>query len=188
VKRCEEHHQARMQRREEGDREAKRAPDEGPSLGLLVGRVLDFESPRHDGQGGKQSLNTTVISGRSIAEDPWSLIVFYRSHLGGCGNLLESILHSRSPSARAVTHRDAHDVQPGLAVHAHHLVSLVLVPGGAQPLPQSPTVAAARRRVQGEPWPGDLELAAPSGDTGIEAAVTCGKCASPSSGCGWWCC
>lgn len=103
VKRCEELQQARMQRRVEGDREAKRTPDEGPSLGMLIGRVLEFESPRQDGQGTKQSMNTTVLSGRRIAEDPRSLIVFYRSHLGGCGNLLESILHSRSPSARAVT-------------------------------------------------------------------------------------
>jgi hypothetical protein len=70
---------------------------------MLIGRILEFESPRQDGQGSKQSMNTTVLSGRSIAEEPRSLIVFYRSHLGGCGNLLESVLHSRSPSAREVT-------------------------------------------------------------------------------------
>jgi len=103
VKRCEELRQARMRRREEGDREVRRTPDEEPSLGMLIGRVLDFESPRQDGQGAKQSLQTTVLSGRSIAFDPRSLIVLYRSHLGGCGNLLESILHSRSPGAREVT-------------------------------------------------------------------------------------
>ena len=103
VGRCEELRRARLQRREAGDREAKFTPDEEPSLGLLIGRVLDFESPRQDGQGGKQSLNTTVLSGRSIDADPRSLIVFYRSHLGGCGNLLDSILRRRSPSAREVT-------------------------------------------------------------------------------------
>jgi len=69
---------------------------------MLIGRVLDFESPRRDGQGSKQSMNTTVLSGRSDAEDPRSLIVLYRSHLGSCGNLLESILRGRSPSAREV--------------------------------------------------------------------------------------
>jgi hypothetical protein len=99
IKRCEELERLREQRRAEGDREVERLPDGEPSLGMLIGRVLAFESPRQDGQGAKQSMNTTVISGRSIAEDPRSLIVFYRSHLGGCGNLLESILHSRSPSA-----------------------------------------------------------------------------------------
>jgi len=102
LKRCEQMRQDRMLRREDGDREARRTPDEGPSLGMLIGRVLDFESPRQDGQGFKQSLNTTVLSGRSIAEDPCSLIVFYRSHLGSCGNLLESILRGRNPSAREV--------------------------------------------------------------------------------------
>ena len=99
IKRCEEMQRARVQQRAAGDREAKRTPDEDPTLGMLIGRVLDFESPRQDGQGAKQSMNTTVISGRRVAEDPQSLIVFYRSHLGGCGNLLEWILHSRSPSA-----------------------------------------------------------------------------------------
>jgi transposase len=69
---------------------------------MLVGRHFDFESPRQDGQGGKQSINTTVVTGRSVAKDPRSLIVFYRSHLGGLGNLLESILHNRKPSAKDV--------------------------------------------------------------------------------------
>jgi hypothetical protein len=102
LKRCEELRRAREQRRAAGNREARRTPDEGPSLGMRIGRVLEFESPRQDGQGPKQSLHTTVLSGRSSAEDPRSLIVFYRSHLGSCGNLLESILRSRNPSAREV--------------------------------------------------------------------------------------
>jgi len=99
IKRCEEQKRTRIEQRAEGERDAKRMPDEEPSLGMLIGRYFDFESPRQNGQGAKQSMNTTVLSGRSIADDPRSLIVFYRSHLGGCGNLLESILHSRKPSA-----------------------------------------------------------------------------------------
>jgi hypothetical protein len=102
LKRCEELQDARKRRRAEGERDARRTPDEDPSLGVVIGRVLEFESARQDGKGPKQSLNTTVISGRSVAEDPRSLIVFYRSHLGSCGNLLESILRSRDPSAREV--------------------------------------------------------------------------------------
>jgi len=97
---CERQRRARAQRRAEGQREAKRTPDEEPSLGMLIGRHFDFESPRQDGKGAKQSMNTTVVTGRSVARDPRSLIVFYRSHLGGCGNLLESILHNRKPSAK----------------------------------------------------------------------------------------
>jgi hypothetical protein len=99
---CVERERARKRRREEGDREAKRTPDETASLGVLIGRRLGFESPRRDGDGVKQSLNTTVVSGRSVAEDPRSLIVFYRSHLGGCGNLLESILRHRDVKRREV--------------------------------------------------------------------------------------
>jgi hypothetical protein len=94
--------EARWRQQADGARDAKRTRDEEPSLGMLIGRVLEFESPRQDGTGGKQSLNTTVITGRSVAEDPRSLIVFYRSHLGGLGNLLEAILRRRSPAARDV--------------------------------------------------------------------------------------
>jgi len=86
--------------REEGDREAKRTPLYEPSLSLLIGRELDFESPRRDGKGGKQSLNTTVVTGRSVAGAPESMIVFYRSQLGSFGNLLEMLLRKRKASAR----------------------------------------------------------------------------------------
>jgi hypothetical protein len=73
-----------------------------PSLSLLIGRELAFESPRRDGRGGKQSLNTTVLTGRSANDDPRSMIIFYRSHLGSLGNLLEMILRKRKASARKV--------------------------------------------------------------------------------------
>jgi hypothetical protein len=102
IEQCRQRQEQRRRRRADGDREATRTKDEEPSLGMLIGRVLAFESPRQDGTGAKQSLNTTVITGRSVAEDPRSLIVFYRSHLGSFGNLLESILVQRSPAAREV--------------------------------------------------------------------------------------
>jgi hypothetical protein len=92
-----------LARREEGDREARGTPLGEPSLSLLIGRELDFESPRRDGQGPKQSLNTTVLTGRSADDDPRSTIVFYRSHLGSLGNLLEMLLRKRKSSAREVT-------------------------------------------------------------------------------------
>ena len=100
ITRCQQLQQERIKRQAEANREVKRTADEQPSLGMLIGRHFDFESPRQDGQGAKQSMNTTVVSGRSVAKDPRSLIVFYRSHLGSVGNLLESILHNRKPSAK----------------------------------------------------------------------------------------
>ena len=102
IEQCRQRQEYRQQQRQDGDRDAKRTKDEEPSLGMLIGRVLQFESSRQDGTGSKQSLNTTVITGRSVADDPRSLIVFYRSHLGGLGNLLESILRRRNPTARDV--------------------------------------------------------------------------------------
>jgi hypothetical protein len=100
--RCEQARRARIERREAGDREARRGPEETTSLGVLIGKKLAFESSRRSGDGAKQAMHTTVISGRSVAEDPRSLIVFYRSHLGSCGNLFEHILKSRDPRHRKV--------------------------------------------------------------------------------------
>lgn len=100
IEQCDRQRQAREQQRAGGQRETKDTPNGEPSLGMLIGRHLDFESPRRDGKGAKQSINTTVVTGRSVAKDPRSLIVFYRSHLGGHGDLLESILRNRKPSAK----------------------------------------------------------------------------------------
>jgi len=97
---CERQQRESVEQRAEGQRVPDGGPDKEPSLGMLIGRHLDFESSRQDGKGAKQSINTTVVTGRSVAKDPRSLIVFYRSHLGGCGNLLESILHNRKPRSK----------------------------------------------------------------------------------------
>jgi hypothetical protein len=101
-RRCGELKKARVQRREDGDRSAIRTDQETPSLGVLIGRRLPFESSRRDGDGPKKSMNTTVVSGRRVADDPRSLIVFYRSHLGSCGNVFEALLHRRDPERRDV--------------------------------------------------------------------------------------
>jgi hypothetical protein len=102
IQQCRQRQEQRQHLQADGARDIKRTKGEEPSLGMLIGRALEFESPRQDGTGNKQSLNTTVLTGRSVADDPRSLIVFYRSHLGGLGNLLESILHRRSSTARDV--------------------------------------------------------------------------------------
>jgi hypothetical protein len=95
LRRCEELREARVRRREDGDREAVRTSEETPSLGVLIGKRFAFESLRRNGYGPKEAVHTTVVTGRSVAADPKSLIVFYRSHLGSCGNLFESILEGR---------------------------------------------------------------------------------------------
>lgn len=82
IKRCEARKNERLQKKANGDRDAKRPPDEDPTLGMLIGGHFGFESPGQDGKGAKKSLNTTVLSGRTVAKDPRSLIIFYRSHLG----------------------------------------------------------------------------------------------------------
>lgn len=101
-RRCELARRARIDRREAGDREARPAPEETASLGVIIGRKLAFESPRRNGDGPKEAMHTTVISGRGTAPDPRSLIIFYRSHLGSCGNLFELILKSRDSRLRNV--------------------------------------------------------------------------------------
>jgi hypothetical protein len=102
LKRCEQQTRDRVERREAGDRTATRSKEEIPSLGVRIGRRLRFEWPRKNGDGPKEAMHTTVVSGRSVADDPHSLIVLYRSHLGSCGNLYESILHKRDPQLTTV--------------------------------------------------------------------------------------
>ncbi len=73
------------------------------SLAALLGAELGFEFERRTGDGTKTALHTTTISGRSDGDDPRSLVVLYRSHLGGFGNLLETLLRQRSPQRKALT-------------------------------------------------------------------------------------
>jgi hypothetical protein len=100
LRRCEELRRERRRRREDGDREAVRTREETPSLGVLIGKRFPFESKRRNGDGPKEALHTTVVTGRSAAADPKSLVVFYRSHLGSCGNLFESLLRGRDPKRK----------------------------------------------------------------------------------------
>ena len=66
-----------------------------PGLGVLTAEKLGFEFNRKDGNGQKKSLQTSLIWGRSEADNPRSAIIFYRSHLGGFGNLLSKCIESR---------------------------------------------------------------------------------------------
>jgi hypothetical protein len=73
------------------------------SLAAMLAAELGFEFERRTGDGTKKALHTTTVSGRSERDDPRSLIVLYRSHLGGFGNLLEMLLGKRSPKHKALT-------------------------------------------------------------------------------------
>jgi len=82
---------------------ATMARESNPSLGVLTAAKLGFESDKKDGSGPKKSLQTTVISGRSDQMDPRSAIVFYRSHIGGFGNLLSTCLSNRREDCKDLT-------------------------------------------------------------------------------------
>jgi hypothetical protein len=73
------------------------------SLSAALAAELGFEHERRNGDGTKKALHTTTLSGRSDADDPRSLVVFYRSHLGGLGDLLQILLSRRSPKRSALT-------------------------------------------------------------------------------------
>jgi len=63
-------------------------------LGPKIASELGFEFPKKNGTGGKIQLKTTVMIGKET-EDPLSHIVFYRTHFGNFGNLLDVILQQR---------------------------------------------------------------------------------------------
>ena len=71
-----------------------------PSLGALTARYLGFEFERKDGKGAKKALQTTLLWGRGESDDPRSTIVFYRSHIGGFGNLLSICVGNRNPDLK----------------------------------------------------------------------------------------
>ena len=69
---------------------------QGPAgLAATLAQTFGFAFARKAGGGDKRGFNTTVLSGRANPADPRSTIVFYRSHLGGLGNLLDVILPHR---------------------------------------------------------------------------------------------
>ena len=68
-----------------------------PGIAVKLAESLGFEFDRKDGTGTKIGFNTSVLSGRSDPYDPKSQIIFFRSHLGGFGNLLSVILKHRRP-------------------------------------------------------------------------------------------
>ncbi len=86
-----------------GGRSVQMARPAPVPLCVQVGRELTFESDRRNGEGKKQSLNTTVVTGRSDADNPDSQIIFYRSHLGSFGNLMEDLLRKRDKRQEALT-------------------------------------------------------------------------------------
>ena len=78
-------------------------PTSDSELGALLARELGFEFERKDGKGSKRQLNTTTLLGRQEALDPRSQIIFYRSHFGSFGNLLEMLLKNRTPEKNKIT-------------------------------------------------------------------------------------
>jgi hypothetical protein len=91
--------------------EINRALKDGGELneapeGSLVARISDsfgrvFKKKR--GKGNKRSLNVSVVIGKTDANEPRSYIFFFRSHLGGLGDLLSRMLETRSPRKKKLT-------------------------------------------------------------------------------------
>jgi hypothetical protein len=68
---------------------------ENITLSKQLAAEFGFAAPYKNGTGEKIGFNTSVVSGRTVANDPKSTIVFYRSHLGSFGNMLDVILPNR---------------------------------------------------------------------------------------------
>jgi hypothetical protein len=72
------------------------------TLSKQVAAEFGFAAPYKSGTGEKIGFNTSVVSGRTVADDPKSTIVFYRSHLGSFGNMLDVILPNRRDDSGAL--------------------------------------------------------------------------------------
>lgn len=69
-----------------------------PGLSVQLAQMFGFAFPRKSDNECKRGFNTTVLSGRQDGHDPRSAIIFYRSHLGSLGNLLDVVLSRRDPA------------------------------------------------------------------------------------------
>ena len=75
--------------------------EKSDGLCQMLARELGFKFPYRNGKAGfKRALHTTVLAGRSVADDPKSFIIFYRSHFGSLGNLIEVAMERRDPAKR----------------------------------------------------------------------------------------
>lgn len=71
--------------------------DKELSLFQQVEEKLGFTSKLKNSDGLKKKLNVSCLIGKSIETDYKSYIIFYRTHLGSCGNLIEKLLEIRRP-------------------------------------------------------------------------------------------
>lgn len=76
--------------------------DQAESIANQIDERLGWSSPRADGKGPKKAVNVSLLMGKTEA-DPRSMIRFFRTHMGGLGNLLSKILESRTPKAGSLT-------------------------------------------------------------------------------------
>jgi hypothetical protein len=77
------------------------------TIAVLLAQAFGFSAQRKNGSGAKRGFNTTTLSGRTEAENPQSTVIFYRSHLGGFGNLLDVILpHRKAQSGDVIIQSD----------------------------------------------------------------------------------
>ena len=65
-------------------------------LGPKLASEFGFEFEKKDGKGNKTQLYISLIHGKADQTDPTSYVVFYRSHLGSFGNILDTILQNRN--------------------------------------------------------------------------------------------
>ena len=72
-------------------------PDAKISLFDQVEEQLGFISQLKSGIGAKKKLNVSCLIGKSDEMDFKSYIVFYRTHIGSCSNLIEKLLEYRKP-------------------------------------------------------------------------------------------
>jgi Transposase IS66 family len=104
----EEARKRSLDQREKAQRGQETSVDGPPKIrppvkmSVLLAEVFGFASERKDGTKDKVSFNTTVLVGRANPDEPKSTIVFYRSHLGSVGNLLDRILRHRRADNRSV--------------------------------------------------------------------------------------
>lgn len=74
-------------------------PEDQDSLAIKIQEHLGWSWQKADGSGEKETLNVSLLIGRSHNQDPRSTIRLFRTHQGSVGNLLTRLLEWRNPKS-----------------------------------------------------------------------------------------
>ena len=71
--------------------------EKNKKISEILNERFGFKFPYANKKGKKKQIYVSLLTGKTVLKDRRSTVVFYRSHFGNLGNLVSTLLESRSP-------------------------------------------------------------------------------------------